>query len=365
MQKNKINLIIIIPKFKLSGAGNSVFILINYLEAKKFNIHVICLNKCDYKKKFNKKVIVHEIHSNRLLLAFIKILKLVKHITQNFTKNIILSNHHYANIYSIIIRLIVKNISVISVERTCIYELSHYYSVIDFYKKKILKILVRNLYKYSDKIISNTKFTKKEIENFSKKNTEHIYPPTLKRILNFNKKRFTKHFNIIWVGRLDREKGINEFIKLICKINFKSNIFILGDGKLKTYYKSYVKKNKNLNSNVYFKGFHKNANFFYKKSHLLINTSHFEGSNNSIVEALNHNLMVMATNSPGGNKELVSNTNGILFNLKDENITLKKLNYIRNNYKILQVKLKPKKKFLKNFMEIKSNNDYLKILSVM
>lgn len=363
MQKNKINLIVLIPKFKFSGAGNSVFRLINSLDANQFNINIICLRKCDYKKKFNKKVVIHEFNKDRLLHVFINILKLIKIISQDYSKNIILSNHHYANVYAIIIKLLLKNISVVCVERTCIYELSHYYSIKDYFKKKILKTLVKKIYKYSDKIISNTKFTKQEIDKFSKINTKHIYPPTLKKILKFNKKSTSKNFNILWVGRLDHEKGINEFLKIVYKIDFKSNIFILGDGKLKKHFKSLVKKNRNLKVKVYFKGFVQNASKYYKKSHLLINTSHFEGSNNSIVEALNHNLVVMASDTPGGNKEIIKNTNGILFNLEDENKTIVKIRDIKNNYENFQIKLKPKKNFLKNFIEKKSNNDYLAMLN--
>ena len=365
MQKNKINLIILIPKFKFSGAGNSVFRLINFLEANKFDISVICLNKCDYKKKFNKKVNVYEINSDRLIKAFFKILKITKKISQKYSKNIILSNHHYANIYSILLKLILKDISVLSVERTCIYELSHHYSILDKLKKTVLKLFVKNFYRYSDFIVSNTKFTKNEIKVFSRNNIKHIYPPTLKRVFNFKKKNFSKYFNIIWVGRIDREKGIEEFIKLICKIDFKAKIFILGDGNLRKYYENFVSKNKNTNVKVYFKGYFKDAALYYKKSHLLINTSHFEGSNNSIVEALNYNLVVMASNTPGGNNELIKNTHGVLFNLEEESINLKKIKFIKNNFEILQSKIKSKKKFLRNFVEKKSHYNYLKILDVI
>ena len=365
MQKNKINLIILIPKFKFSGAGNSVFRLINFLDAKKFDISVICLNKCDYRKKFNKKINIYELKSDRLIKVFFTILKISKNISLKNSKNIILSNHHYANIYAILIKLILKNISVLCVERTCVYELSHHYSILDSLKKNILKLLVKKFYKFSDFVVSNTKFTKREIEVFSKNNTKQIYPPTLKKVLNFKKKIFTKHFNIIWVGRLDREKGINEFIKLICRIDFEAKIFILGDGNLRKYYENFVKKNKNSNVKVYFKGFYKDATHYYKKSHLLINTSHFEGSNNSIIEALNHNLVVMASNTPGGNKELIQNTHGILFNLDKENMNLNKIKFIKENYTNLQLKLRSKKKFLKNFVEIKSHQNYLKILKII
>ena len=363
MQKNRINLIILIPKFKFSGAGNSVFKLINFLDSNKFNINIICLKKCDYKKKFNKKVNIFELKKDKLIKVFFKILRICKNISKSYSKTIIISNHHYANVYSILIKLILKNISVLSVERTCIYELSHYYSIIDYLKKMILKFLVKNFYKFSDKIVSNTKFTKKEIQYFSKGNTLQIYPPTLKKILSFKRKKYSKYFNIIWVGRLDREKGIEEFSKLICKIDFKSKIFILGGGKMKQHYKNFVEKNKNPKVEVYFKGYSNKSDFYYKKSHLLINTSHFEGSNNSIIESINHNLFVMASDCPGGNKELINKNYGLLFNLNNEIEALKKIKYIRKNYKILQSKIKNKNIFLKKFIESKSNNNYLKIIN--
>tara|TARA_Y100001958_G_scaffold157264_1_gene151903 strand:- start:1208 stop:1462 length:255 start_codon:yes stop_codon:yes gene_type:complete len=82
-----------------------------------------------------------------------------------------------------------------------------------------------------------------------------------------------------------------------------------------------------------------------------------------MIEAMNHNLIVMASNTPGGNKEIVDNTNGVLFNLEDVDKTIDKIKDIRNNYSNLQIKLKSKKNFLKNFIEKKSNSKYLEILN--
>ena len=42
--KKKIVLIIFLPKFVISGAGNSVFQMINGLDKKKFIIYVICFS---------------------------------------------------------------------------------------------------------------------------------------------------------------------------------------------------------------------------------------------------------------------------------------------------------------------------------
>ena len=194
MQKNKTNIIILIPKFKYSGAGNSVLRLINFLDTNRFNISVICLNKCDYKNSFNKKVNIYELNNERLFFAFFKIFKILRSISIKSSKNIIISNHHYANVYAIFFKFILKNILVLSVERTCIYELSHYFSLKDYFKKIILIFLVKNFYKFSDHIISNTMYTKNEIRTFSKNNIHHIYPPSLKKIFNFKKK---KDFKII------------------------------------------------------------------------------------------------------------------------------------------------------------------------
>ena len=51
----KINLIFFLARFGKGGAGNSVYRLCKGLNKKKFNITVLCLNKCAYEKKIEKK----------------------------------------------------------------------------------------------------------------------------------------------------------------------------------------------------------------------------------------------------------------------------------------------------------------------
>ena len=129
--KNKDKLIIFLPKFLYSGAGNSVFSLINFLNKNEFEINIICFGKCDYKNSFNKKVIIHELKGESIFFSLTRIYSIIKKISFSSKKTIIYSNHHYANIYSILMKLILKNIFVIGVERTCIFELSSYFSIKD------------------------------------------------------------------------------------------------------------------------------------------------------------------------------------------------------------------------------------------
>ena len=52
----KKNLIFFLARFGFGGAGNSVYRLSSSLDKKKFNVNVVCLNKCAYESKLKKKV---------------------------------------------------------------------------------------------------------------------------------------------------------------------------------------------------------------------------------------------------------------------------------------------------------------------
>ncbi len=354
--KNKKKLIIFLPKFVFSGAGNSVFSIINYLNKYNFDLHIICLGKCDYKKKFNKKVQLYEINKQSLFASIPQIYSTIKKINFNSKKTIIYSNHHYANVYSILFKLLFKNIYVVGVERTCIHELSSYFSLKDFIKKKLLKILVLNLYSHANYIVTNTLYTKKEILNFSKKNVKHIYPPSIKLVKPFKKKKINKKINILWVGRLHREKGIEDLINSVKYLNFEANIYVLGDGNEYSKIKNLIKKKNNKKIKIYLKKYVKNTLNYFLKSHILVNTSYFEGSNNSIIEAINNNLLVLASRTPGGNIELLNNNSFGLLYKKNNSIDLaRKLNSLILKYDSFQLKIKNNKKNLNKFLSDFSN----------
>ena len=71
----KINIIFYLSEFVLGGAGNSIFKLCKNLPKDKFNISIICLNKCYYKKEFKKyNIKVYEINSKKSLVKYDKII---------------------------------------------------------------------------------------------------------------------------------------------------------------------------------------------------------------------------------------------------------------------------------------------------
>ena len=95
----KINLIFFLARFGKGGAGNSVFRLCKNLNKKKYNIFVICLNKCAYEKELiQNKVKVIKISTSRVLFSLFELRKHISQITQKFSKNILISNINYTNL---------------------------------------------------------------------------------------------------------------------------------------------------------------------------------------------------------------------------------------------------------------------------
>ena len=231
-------------------------------------------------------------------------------------------------------------------------------------KKAFIKIAVLIIYRYADRIISNTIFTKKEIRNFSKNNVVQIYSPSISKIKKFKNKNIKRGINLLWVGRLSKEKGCKDLVYSAKYLNFKANVFILGDGNEFNEIKELTKKNQTKYIKFYLKKYIKKPDRYFKKSHILINTSFFEGSNNSIIQAINENLIVLASKVPGGNKELLQNKKFGFFYKKDHPSDLaKKLKEMILNYSKFQSKLKFKKVFLKNFTSNFSNEKTLRIIN--
>lgn len=354
---NKKQIIVFLPRFTFGGAGNSVFKIIKFLEKNKYQVSIICLKKCDYAKKFEKKTKVYELKHNRVSSSLFAIFKILKKYSRKEKDIFLYSNHHYANCLSIILKAFIKNLKVISVERTCLKELTIYFSFKDFLKKNILNFLLKALYKYSDLNISNTKYTKYELKKIKNlKKVVQIYAPTLTKIKPFKKKKIKNFVNLIWVGRLDKEKGLEDLIIATRYINYLTKISIIGSGIMYNKYKNMItNKNQNNKTHIRLISNIKNSESYHSQAHILINTSFFEGSNNAIIESINNNNIIIASDTPGGNKEILNqNKFGVLYKKNSSLDLAKKINFVIKNMDKFQNKLKKNKNYLTNFLEKKN-----------
>ena len=347
------------PNFLLGGAGKSISTLCKNLNRNKFKIYVICLNKCYYANELKGYCdAIYEINSKKTLFSQKKIEKILKNKVNE--KSILVSNLFYCNVLTALFQKKNRLLKFIFVERTPIQELSIYFGVVDFFKKIIIKFLLKTAYKKSDLIIANSLKTARELASFSNQKTKGIYPPSFQK-KNLNKKyEKKKFFNLLTIGRLTKEKGYDTLINIISEINFKNyQLTIIGDGPEKENLKKLVAEKK-LKTKVFFLGKKKNVNSYFKNSDLFINSSLFEGFPNVVVEALSFGVPVICSNSHGGIGEILKNGKyGVIYKGQEN---LKK--QIKNFFKkpqLLQRKALLGQKDLKRFSADENKKAYEKI----
>ena len=204
-------MVFFLPNFILGGAGESIFKLSKFLVKYNFSILIISLGKNFYKKDFKKiNCEIIEINSSRAFFSIFKLRKLMIHETKkNYEKIIFISNLNYVNVISLISLINLNKIKVVLTERSSISELKYSNNLIKKFKNKIIYSLAKFLYRFSDLIITNSKFEKNYIKkNFRLNNVICIHPPSIKNIIKKNNNNKRKELSIIYVGTLSREKSI-------------------------------------------------------------------------------------------------------------------------------------------------------------
>lgn len=109
----------------------------------------------------------------------------------------------------------------------------------------------------------------------------------------FRPMNLSKEYDLIFIGRLESNKGINLFLETVKKLNCKATI--VGDGSLK---KELQANSYNLQANILFHGWAKDPSEIAEllnKSKILVMPSYNEGGPRVVVEALACGLPVLAT----------------------------------------------------------------------
>ena len=360
----KINLIFFLSEFVAGGAGNSIFRLCCKLPKKRYQVSVISLNKCFYKNELKKiGVNVYEIASFRTLFGFFKLKSLTKKIiSKNLsTKNIFLSNINYSNVLTMLF-LRNMNMKICLIERTPLEELSIYYNFIDFFKKNVIKFLIRLTYKNADLCIANSNYISKKFNEKYKLKFKTIFPPSFDGKFKVKKRNHNKSkIRIVTTCRLSKEKGILDLIIVIKEMGKNYYLDIIGDGPDFLFLKNMRDKLK-LQKNIKFLGYIKNKKIKKKisKYDLYINNSDFEGFPNTVVEAISVGVPVLASQSYGGINEII-NEKRLGFIYQSKNQLKKKLNLIYRNKLNFKINKQKTINHLKKFSAEKNLRLYDKV----
>ena len=347
-----INLIFFLPKFSYNGAGNSTFRLCKNLSKKKYKINIISLGRNSYKKDLeNIGCRVHEIKHTRVFRSMFVILPLVKKIyDKSMDKNIFISAHHHANVFSIIFLRKLRNLKIIGIERSDISELQIFNNIKDYIKNKLIYFLIKIYYEKANLIISNSKSGKKDLIQICNAKVINIPSPSFTKK---TKKKLNNKINIlriIAVGRLSQEKGYKIIIKALTKLKTKNFLMkILGDGPEKKKLLIMI-KHYNLEKKIKLIGFKKDTKKYYRGANLFINASFFEGFPNAVVEAISYCIPVICSNCKGGASEILLNgKGGDFFKSGDPKSLSEKIFSFYKNPKLLNNKLILARKNIHNY----------------
>lgn len=168
---------------------------------------------------------------------------------------------------------------------------------------------------FAEKTICNCfSGAKNFISNGFNKNKITVIPNCFENISPYKDKSEADQIHIITVGRFVPQKDYETAIKSISElIKTNTNVIfeIVGYGELETNIRNWIDKYQIKDNTIIYINPH-NIPQLLEQAHIYLSTSLFEGTSNSIMEGMNANLPIVATNVGDNDKLIKNNLNGFL-----------------------------------------------------
>ena len=360
-------IIIFYPSFERGGVEIVLVNLIKFFLKQKIEIVLITSN---FKKKFFKnklfnckyiKVAPFSFLPDRINKALSASKTLQDELKKSKKKNTIVFSLQGSSLAILIskflgFKIIVRNAE--DVFGSTIYSENKIQSL-------IILILKSLLYNFADKIITNSVGSGNSLKKIIfKKKIYPIYNPYFKKV--YKNSSHKRQNYILSIGRLVKQK---DFYNLIIAFNIikkkipNLKLIIIGDGQLKYQLQNLV-NDLGLSKRIIFTGWKVKLKKYYTKSKLFILNSLYEGLGNVLIDAVNYNLPIIATDCDSGPKEIIDyGKGGALVPIKNPTLLSKKILFCLNNYEISIKKSKYAKKRLKRFNCDNNCNTYFKLIS--
>lgn len=196
----------------------------------------------------------------------------------------------------------------------------HSSQFIEFYQKSsnINKRKIKNMFNISDKIIVLSNYWKNEFSFLISKEKLIALNNGVKLPDSF--KKDYKNKNILFLGKVCKEKGILELLYAmveIVKIYPDIVLYVGGIGEISIYKK--ISEELNISKNVRFLGwiYGSDKEKYLKKCSIFVLPSYFEGMPVSLLEAMSYSCACVCTSVGGVPEVLNHGKNGLLINPKN------------------------------------------------
>lgn len=316
--------IAILVKHLLRGGAEKQAVLLAEVLDKDYIVHFIIFNKNEIDKEYlrffheNKSIRLHFLNGNKLS----KLYSLYKCLKKNSIE-VLFSYLTAANFYAAVIGRLAKVSRIYSGIRSIEFP---------FLKKEMEKFVTNHV---SSVTISNC-YSGRDIfirQGF-KKEKMIVIPNCYKDILPPQERSEREVVRIISVGRFVFEKDYHTALKSISLLrNKNSNIIyqIVGYGKLESDIRKWISE-LDLENFVEIYINPDNIGDLLNKADIYLSTSIIEGTSNSIMEAMNASLPIVATDVGDNHQLIEDNKNGYLVNPGDVNLITDKLFLLSSDY---------------------------------
>ena len=325
------------------GAENVCVNLANGMSHKGWEIDLVVLNlnNADYLNRLSSKVKLNVLNVNHVSFS---ILQIAKYLIKNPPKKVLVFNYELTVALLFVRIFFFQKFKIIARNNTT---LSQVRLKLRNKKSTVLRWLMNIIYFKVDHVINQCKSMEEDILSVYprlKGKTNYIFNPVNFEVEQFSnaEKIIEKENFILFVGRLEKEKGvhfcINAFSKLI-QYHPNLRLKIIGKGSQEDDLKDLAKK-LNIYNKIDFDGFSNNLINEYCKAKVLILTSFFEGFPNVLLESITLGTPVVSFNCPSGPSEIIKDgINGYLVShLSLDDLILKIKLALDTNFNSLVVK---------------------------
>lgn len=222
------------------------------------------------------------------------------------------------------------------------------------FPNRIINRLIWNSLENKVVIIANSLYTKKVIKKKLSIDDQITIIPNLINLQNFNfierVHNNGERFTITFAGRFDKGKNIDlilETAKILLHNDDEIEFLLVGGGPEKESIERKIKEN-HLESAVKIVPYTNEISKIYYKSKLFILTSLYESFGNVIAEAILTGLPVLCNKIPALT-ELV-NDDIFFFDKQDPNLIAERIKVLKDNYQMINDKLKKVDKYLRDYL---------------
>jgi len=318
-----IKVIFFLPSVGGGGAEMHLVRLVNRLNRSLFAPSVVAVRPGgSFEAMLASDVPVHHLQSAKSLSSTLSLLKAIRLLRKHLEKDppdLLFSIMDHANIAA---SLAIRKLNsppklVLGVQTSPYYAWKINRKVV----QRIINLLIPRIYPKADLIVALSEGVRQELIGMQARlqsKTITIYNIGLEEDrsssnpdLDIGKIEKTI---ILSLGRLLLLKGYQYLIPAMAKIRKKHNaeLWILGEGPYRPQLEKLIQEHR-LESSVHLKGFQTDVEKFYRKADIYVLSSLYEGFGNVIVEAMAHDLPVVATDCPYGPGEIITDgVSGVL-----------------------------------------------------